>query len=206
MLKSKHHKIIYPLFKVLTRFLLKRNFHSISIDGTFSDNGNSVFVIANHISWWDGFWIMFLNLKLIHRKFHFMMLENQLKKHWYFQYAGGYSINKKSKSMVESINYTIELLKHKENMVFMFPQGQINSMHNDKIKFEKGVERVIRKIQPETQVLFVANLIDYFSDPKPNLTIYIELSSANRLQQSKIESEYNKFYIEVLQIQKSKTS
>jgi 1-acyl-sn-glycerol-3-phosphate acyltransferase len=55
MIKSKHHKIIYPLFKKLTLFLINRKFNSVTIVGDFYDTGNSVLTVANHVSWWDGF-------------------------------------------------------------------------------------------------------------------------------------------------------
>jgi 1-acyl-sn-glycerol-3-phosphate acyltransferase len=206
MLKSKHHKIIYPLFKKLTLFLINRNFNSVTIVGDFYDTGNSVLTVANHVSWWDGFWIVYLNLKVMRRKFHFMMLENQLRKHWYFQYTGGYSIKKQSKSMIDSIDYTIELLEKKDNMVFVFPQGEITSMHNHHIKFEKGIDRIIPKANPKTQVLLVANFVDYFSDIKPNLYIYIKNISLEDVLKSSLEIEYNLFYTRALEIQKNRLS
>lgn len=206
MIKAKHYIIIYPLFKWLTRFLIKRNFNSVSIDGRFFDNGNSILVIANHISWWDGFWIEFLNQKILYRKCHFMMLEEQLKKHWYFNYTGGYSIKKKSRSIVESINYSIDLLKQPENLVLMFPQGQIHSLYNNKVTFEKGIERIVHNIAPDTQILFVANLIDYLSDSNPNLFIYFKTFLAKDFHQSNTEGEYNKFYDQAINTQKAKIS
>lgn len=206
MIKAKHHTVIYPLFKWLTRFLIKRNFNSVSIDGRFFDNGNSVLVIANHISWWDGFWIEYLNQKILYRKCHFMMLEEQLKKHWYFNYTGGYSIKKKSRSIVDSINYSIELLKQPENLVLMFPQGQIHSLYHNKVTFEKGIERIVHNIAPDTQILFVANLIDYLSDSNPNLFIYLKTFLAKDFHQSNTEGEYNKFYEQVINTQKAKIS
>lgn len=206
MIKAKHHIVIYPLFKWLTGFLLKRNFNSVNIEGIFNDNGKPVLIIANHISWWDGFWIMYLNLKTLHRRFHFMMLEEQLKKHWYFQYSGAYSVKKKSRSIVESIIYTTKLLQNSENMVFMFPQGEINSLYNNSIKFEKGVLRIIEQCSEDVQVLFVANLLDYFSNPKLNLYIYIKSYSIKYLKEYSVETEYNKFYDSVLSLQKVKNS
>ena len=205
MIKARHHIVIYPLFKWLSGFLFKRNFNSLTIEGSFEDNGHAVLVIANHISWWDGFWIMLLNLKLIKRRFHFMMLEEQLRKHWYFQFSGGYSVRKKTRGVIESIQYTIDLLQENGNMVLMFPQGQINSMHNHKVNFEKGIDRIIQLIPPETQVLFVANLIDYLSDAKPNLYVYLKSVSARDVQISPVESAYNKFYTEVVNRQKIKS-
>lgn len=206
MIKAKHHPVIYPLFKALTRYLLKRNFNSTHIEGEFTDAGKPVLVIANHVSWWDGFWLIHLNLKMLHRKFHFMMLEDQLKKHWYFRYTGGYSVKKRSRSIVESINYTTELLQNSQNMVFMFPQGEINSLYNNSIQFEKGIQRIIEQSPEEVQVLFVANMVDYFSNPKPNLCMYIQSFSAKNLKESSVETEYNNFYNKSLEIQKAKKS
>ena len=90
MLKSKHHIFIYPFFKFFTRLLLKFNFRSVKIIGDFQDNGAAVLVVSNHVSWWVGFWLVYLNSKILHRKIHFMMLEEQLKKYWYFQHTGGF--------------------------------------------------------------------------------------------------------------------
>ena len=130
MIKAKHHIVIYPLFKGLIHLLLKRNFRSIHIESDFENNGKAVLLIANHISWWDGFWMEYLNQKITHRRFHFMMLEDQLKKHWYFRYTGGYSVKRKSKEIVKSIEYTNELLSNPKNIILMFPQGKIHSSHN----------------------------------------------------------------------------
>ena len=206
MIKAKHHKVIYPMFQWLARFFIKRNFNAVCIDGEFADNGKSVLVIANHVSWWDGFWVEFLNQKIIHRRFHFMMLEEQLRKHWYFKYSGGFSVKRKSRSIIESLNYSIGLLKQPGNMVLMFPQGQIHSVYDDVVIFEKGVERVINNTSFETQILFVANLVDYFSDIKPNLYIYIKPFLAKDFQQSNIERVYNHFYKQVINVQKAKIS
>jgi hypothetical protein len=91
-------------------------------------------------------------------------------------------------------------------MVLIFPQGEIYSMHVDYIKFEKGVEKIIDKISYDTQVLFVVNLIDYFSNKKPNLYMYFKSFMANDLQQKDIEYLYNVFYKETLSQHKTKTS
>jgi len=206
MIQAKHHIIIHPMFKWLTAFLLRRTFSSIHIDGNFKDNGKPILVIANHISWWDGFWMMHLNLKVLHRKFHFMMLEEQLKKHWYFQYTGAFSVKKKSQSIIESLHYTEKLLCKPDNMVFLFPQGKINSLYNNTIHFESGVQRIIEQAKDDLQVLFVANLLDYLSDSKPNLFMYIKGYLAKDLKGKLAENKYNNFYDKVLSQQKLKTS
>ncbi len=194
MIKAKHHFFIYPLFKWLTRFLLRRNFYQVKIKGEFEDNGKPVLVISNHISWGDGFWIMYLNLKVIKRKFHFMMFEKQLKKHWYFNYAGGYSVRKNSRSILQTIQYTSNLLQYPSNMVFMFPQGKIMSMHQNHIVFESGIEKILAKVDNEIHILFVANFIEYLSHPKPGLYIHIENYKNKERDKDSLQQAYNIFY------------
>lgn len=206
MIKAKHHFVIYPVFIWLTRLLIKRHFRKIVIEGEFEDNGNPVLVIANHMSWWDGFWIMYLNLKILHRKVYFMMLEERLKKHWYFQFTGGYSVKKKSRSIIESLDYTLELLNNSNNMVFLFPQGEITSLYNTTIDFEKGIQRIIERSSPDLQVIFMVNLPDYFSDSNPSVFIYIKSYPAGYLKNGAAESEFREFYDHALQTQKIKVS
>lgn len=131
------------------------------------------------------------------------MLEEQLTKHWYFQFCGGFSIKKQSKGIIESIQYTAELLKQKENAVLLFPQGRIHSLYADTICFERGVEKIIRNCQPDTQVLFTASLPDYFSKPKPDVYMYQKSLIACQFTNTAVEEEYRKFYSEALAIQKS---
>ncbi len=206
MIKASHHILIYPLFKWLTRFLLRRHFCSIQIDGEFNDKGGPVLVVANHISWWDGFWVEYLNQKIIHRKFYFMMREEQLKKHWYFQHTGGYPVKKNSRKIAESIDYTVELLSKNENLVLMFPQGKIHSAYNYSIRFESGIRRIVTQCHDATQVVFAANFTDYFSSIKPHLFIYIKTYPAVFLKNSNLEEEYNLFFTAVLNLHQTKTS
>lgn len=206
MIKAKYNWFFCPLFKWLSSFLVKRNFCFIHFETEFNDDGHSVLAIANHISWWDGFWIEYLNLKKIHRRFNFMMSEDQLKKHWYFQQVGGYSVRKNSRELIQSIAYTAELLNNDQNMVLIFPQGEIHSAHNTAVRFKKGIQYIIKKVKNDTQVLFVVNITDYFSEAKPHLFIYTKKFSAGFFKDRNIEEEYNLFFNEVLNSHKTKTS
>ena len=203
MIKAKHHFLIYPFFQYFTLRQLKKKFHKIEIVGKYEEENHPVLVIANHISWWDGFWLMYLNLKMLHRRFHFMMLEEQLHKHWYFNFAGGYSIRKKSRSILETLKYTAELLECVENMVFIFPQGEIKSMHDHTIMFEPGIENILNFCNNEIQIIFIANLVEYFSHPKPSLFMHIKVYNGERNNKSKLQIAYNTFYQAAIEYQKS---
>lgn len=198
MIRARHNFFIYPMFKILTKLMIRKNFKSVNILGEFEDYGNAILVLSNHVSWWDGFWIMYLNQKVLRRKFYFMMLEEQLRKHWYFIFSGGFSVKKKSRSIFETIDYTASLLTNNENMVLIFPQGKINSIYNANIKFQKGIERILEKSPKGVQILFVVNLIDYFSHKKPSVYIYIKSYKSDEKKIDRIEFEYNKFFSEAL--------
>ncbi len=82
--KATHHQVIYPFFQMYTRWKIWRNFHGVIITGEYHEKDLPILLITNHISWWDGFWADYINMKLFHRKFYFMMLEEQLLKHMFF--------------------------------------------------------------------------------------------------------------------------
>lgn len=156
IIKAKHNFIIHPIFKQFSRIMINHHFSKVEIIGDIDlSNNHSIFLLSNHTSWWDGFWHLYLNMRLFKKKYHFMMLEEQLKKHWYFNYTGGFSVNKSSKSIVETVQYSAELLSHPNNLVLMFPQGKIGSLHKRSIEFEKGVQKIIERTdRNRVQIVF----------------------------------------------------
>jgi 1-acyl-sn-glycerol-3-phosphate acyltransferase len=202
VLKAKHNFFIYPFFIWFSRRSIKKHFGAIRIFGETTNKELPVLLISNHMSWWDGFWANYINQKLFRRRFYFMMLEEKLRKHWFFNYAGGYSVNKKSKSMLETLNYTSELLKNPANLVLIFPQGEIQSMHNQSIVFEKGLERILDHKADKIQIVFLVNLVDYFSNKKPGIYSYVQEYTEDSVDLQSLQKSYNKFYFESICNQK----
>ncbi len=194
ILKAKHHFLIYPFFKWYAAYIVQKSFEKIELHCNFENNSQSVLLIMNHFSWWDGFFAMIINQSILHKKFHFMMLESQLLKYRFFNYTGGYSISKKARSMIESIHYTIEILKNKNNMVLMFPQGKIESMHQQTFSFENGISKILNQSAQHTTVIFAANIIDYFSNKKPTVTLNVEPFKGTGITKNDLEESYNQFY------------
>ena len=143
MLTANHHRFIYPFFQYYTEYLLKRRFHSVHICGDFEDRGLPVLLIANHIGWWDGFWAMHLMLKVLHRKFYFMMQEDQLLKYRFFNKTGAFSVRKSSREALQSLSYASSLLEESSNMVLIYPQGQLHSLYDSDFHFQRGLGRLI---------------------------------------------------------------
>ena len=204
MLRSKHHFFIYPFFQHYTRWLLKRHFRGVTIEGSFADRGKPVLLIGNHIGWWDGFWAMYLKLEVVKRRFHFMMQEDQLLRFRFFNYTGAFSVNRKSREVVESLQYAASLLHDPENMVLIYTQGRLQSLYASQFLFEKGIERILQGREGEVQLLMSVNMIDYLAHRKPTLYIYLR-DYEGPFRREALEEAYNRFYADCLTIQTTRT-
>ncbi len=205
IIKSKHNYFIYNFIKLYTRYKISRNFHNVYIYGNYCDKKMPVILLSNHVSWWDGFWAMYLNIKLFRRKFHFMMLEDQLRKYSFFKFCGGYSVKKNSRSIIESLDHSIDILSEQNNLLLLFPQGQINSLYKSYFKFERGIEKILTAVREEVQVIFVVNMVDYFSASRPALYMYFKEYEDSFTETGKIEQAYNVFYTGCVAEQNSRT-
>jgi len=202
ILKAKHNAVIYPFFKWYIRFKINRNFIPVKITSEIIEKNLPVLLITNHNSWWDGLWVEYVNQQIFKRKYHFMMLEEQLRKFWFFNYTGGFSVRKNSKSIIETLDYTRQLLTNKNNLVLMYPQGEIQSMHEPVFKFERGLEHILKKIENPVQVVFMVSLVDYFSNPKPGLFLYLKEFDGMDFKTETILLKFNKFYADCVEKQK----
>lgn len=134
-----------------------------------------------------------------------MMLEEQLRKHWYFNYTGGFSVKKSARSAVQTIQYSAGLLSHPNNLVLMFPQGKVESIHKHAITFEKGVEKILERTnRADVQIVFLVNSIYYFINRKPILYHYIREYSGESINYLHIEQHYNAFFKESIKQQTEK--
>ena len=193
MIIARQNPLVVTFFKMYTYLKMKQNFNSVSVSGNVDVSKNAVLLIANHISWWDGFWALFLSTKIFRKKYHFMMLESELRKRWLFSYSGGFSIAHGSRSSIESLNYSADLLQNSDNLVLMFPQGKMHSLYNDNLKFEKGIEYILKKCESKPTIVFLATLVDYFEHPKPDLFFYTEEYKSENNDVKSIEKAYNDF-------------
>jgi 1-acyl-sn-glycerol-3-phosphate acyltransferase len=194
IIRARHHPVISPFFTRYAKRRIKKRFHRVVIQGEYRDKKLPLLLVANHMSWWDGLWLNYLNAKVFRKKFHFMMLEEQLRKHWYFRHTGGFSVKRGTRSVMETMAYAAELLSDNGNLVLMFPQGEIQSLYTVEYRFENGIGHILSRTKGEVQLIFAANLIEYFSNPKPSLFTYLEEYSGNKNNMADIESAYNGFY------------
>lgn len=220
MIKAQKHKFFdFIFFKYLYK-IIKSNFHSVNVIDTEKfniqlaklDKTKNIIFIQNHAYWWDGFIAYILNEKYFGYNYYVMMLEKQLKKFTFFKRIGAFSIEPTSpKSIIESINYAVELLQNNtksnnsRNSLLIFPQGKTQPDFIQNYDIKNGVFEILKKyfkendksnyqnidrIENEIQICFIYNYIYNGNNQKPELFTKLNLFIVNsELKISKIENQ-----------------
>jgi hypothetical protein len=96
------------------------------------------------------------------------MLEEQLKRYWFFQKVGCYSINLENKnSTITSLRYTSNIIKNKNNVVVIFPQGEIQPYEKRPIELKDGIKFLSKTMDEDFFILPVAFKIHYSNEKNP---------------------------------------
>jgi len=198
VIKARHIPFFVRFFSFYSQNGLKCQFHNVQFDCNLNTSGRPVLLIGNHFSWWDGFIAYRLNDLCLHKKFHIMMLEEQLENRLFLNKAGAFSIKRGSRSVVESLQYASALLHDDENMVAVYPQGTITSIHRRPVRFEKGTERIIAGASDKLMILFYVALPDWFSEKKPGLTVRVIEYGVREWSATDLEESYNMFLDECI--------
>jgi 1-acyl-sn-glycerol-3-phosphate acyltransferase len=195
MIKPKHAAPVLLFFRRYIPFILKRDFQTVQVHGKAESFPRAILVLSNHFSWWDAFILFYLNQVSFRKKYHVMMLEEQLRRFWFFKYGGVFSVKKNSKDIIESLNFSIALLEAPGNLLQLFPQGKIESQHIPALHFEKGLAYIMKHSKENFHIVFTVALVDYFSKRKPALHLfYEEYHGSKESDISKIEKAYNDFF------------
>lgn len=170
MIKAQHNKYAKFVFDIYLKRLLKSSFKDFWMINSFPqiDDSKSLVVLSNHFSWWDGFFVYWLlNIKL-NRKVFIMMLEEQLKRFWFFRKVGCYSINLKDKqSTITSLRYTIEILNSPKNVVVIFPQGEIQPYEKRPVELKEGISFLSKVSEKNFLILPLAFKIHHSNEKNP---------------------------------------
>ncbi|MCD8173155.1 MAG: 1-acyl-sn-glycerol-3-phosphate acyltransferase [Alistipes sp.] len=175
------------------------HFRQVNVIGKDDPGPYPLLMFANHFSRWDGFIQYRLNKQAYGRKLYVMMLEEQLRKHMVMNRCGCFSIRKNSRTMIDSMRYASGLMGNPENMVLVFPQGEILSLYKTPVCFHSGTRYVMKFIGNEHRIVFNVNLIDYGPCKKPSLNIYHKtINPSSFTSMPELEDAYNLFYNECI--------
>jgi len=170
MIKAERNKLALFVFDIYLDRLLKKYFQDFVLVNEFPsiNRDKSLILAPNHFSWWDGFFVYYSIKKLTGKNIFIMMLEEQLKRYWFFQKIGCFSINQNNKqSTVATLKYTLELLKNPDNCVVIFPQGEIEPFDKNPLSYNKGIEFLAEHSANEFDIMPIANKIFYTNQKLP---------------------------------------
>lgn len=170
MIKADHKKWAEFVFDTYLNRLLKKSFYDFRIINQLPniDPSKSLVMAPNHFSWWDGFFVYWLNKKVLNKKLYVMMLEEQLKRYWFFKKLGCYSIDlNDSKKMITSLKYTLDLIQNADNAITMYPQGEIQSYEQRPIQLKGGIDFIAKKSKINFQIIPIAFKIHYTNERLP---------------------------------------
>jgi len=202
MIPARRIKLFSNWFAIYMRYRMRRAFNRLVVTPFTPKPGHSVLLLCNHFSWWDGLWGNYLAYWHLDRHLYIMMQEDHLQKRMLLNLFGGFSINRSSREMVKSLQYAAGLLNDPENLVVVFPQGELISNHTTEIKVEKGIERLIKNIKGPCQIVYNCALIDYFESLKPSVFFHLyDCGVAGEVTFDELITKINTFHRHALKAQ-----
>jgi 1-acyl-sn-glycerol-3-phosphate acyltransferase len=176
------------------KWIVGRQFHEVLFNSVEVDKSRSMLLIANHFSFWDALILHTVNERLLKKKFHVMVDEKTVHMLKYLKYAGAFSVNKKSRDILESIDHAAALLHDPQNLVLIFPQGKLFSNYVDDVQFDKGVFRIMQKAPKKFQLVFASTFIQYFKHKKSTATVYLKSDAGSYTNISALKEAYQQHY------------
>ncbi len=197
MIKDSPNKLIKWLARGIGEPWVLRHFASVKFIGELSvKQDRSCLMLMNHYSFNDGGILHRLCRVILKKQLKAMVIDSQLKAFPILKYVGCFSVDKKSRKMIESLNYASELLRDPTIMLGIYPQGGLFSMHLNKIHFVSGFDYIFKRTETTPfQVFFGVTLLDYLESFKPIARVYLTEYHGERSTEQ-MEEAYNLFYSE----------
>jgi len=177
MIRASKNKIFENLFSVYNTRLLKKHFFGIHLGGEQYLNSwvktIPTIIYANHSNWWDGLAAFHLSKLLWNIDAYIMMDIVQMKKYSFFKWIGAFSVNRNSpRESMESIEYSIDLLKNTNKVLWIFPQGIMQPNDLRPVKFYNGISKIAEAIG-EFNLIPVTFRYEFLMEQLPEMFIRI---------------------------------
>jgi 1-acyl-sn-glycerol-3-phosphate acyltransferase len=203
MIPAQRKKFLADIFARYMHYRMRKAFNRLVIAKNIEVKpGHSVLLLCNHFGWWDGLWANYLAYWHLFRKSYIMMQEDHLQARMWLNHCGAFSINRSSREMIRSLQHGAKLLDDPENVVIVFPQGELISNHVTDIKVEKGIERLIKNIKGPCQIIYNCALIEYFESLKPSVFFHLyDCGVAGEVPFDELSANINTFHQQALKAQ-----
>ncbi|MBN1350932.1 lysophospholipid acyltransferase family protein [candidate division KSB1 bacterium] len=173
MIPANHTWWADKVFEIYLRRLLKQYFHAIRMfdDLPEIDPRYPLILVPNHSTWWDGFFIYWLNKKFFRRRAYLMMLQAQLQKYLFFARIGAYSVEPANpKKILESLRYTLNIMQdggEDPPLICIFPQGELLPWSRRPLNLKRGIDWLITHYRQPVNLLPLAMKAEFGGEQKP---------------------------------------
>lgn len=182
MIRADHKKWAHFVFWAYIKRKFKKRFRAFRLIGEAPrfDDSRPILLAPNHISWWDGFFVYYLNKTFFRREMNLMMLEEQLSKYPFFSKVGAFSIDPGNPtSVVESLYYSANFLEKNKTLLVVYPQGELLPDFARPIEVRGGIDKIIEKSKVEPRIVSLSVKIVYLKEELPEVLFrFEELPSA----------------------------
>ncbi len=147
-----------------------------------------VLLLGNHISWWDGAWMLLRNAQHWKRRFNVLMLARELQKRPFLAALGAIGLQK-GREQLQTLAQLNALAKDPANLLLLFPEGRIGAAQAGELHFQNGL--LNRLHLPDWQVVFVFSAVEFANKPRPSRYHFLKKLDAADL--SDLEAAYRDF-------------
>jgi len=132
MIVSRRKEIVFRFVLFWVRRALRKHFHAIHLEGLEHLQAvplsQPVIIVANHHTWWDGFFAALLAGETPLRKYHVVQEERHLQRYLFFRYAGVFGIDlSRPAASLPGLRHALQILAQPRNVVWIFPEGLLTS-------------------------------------------------------------------------------
>lgn len=163
-------RLVARAFDVALAPLRALAFHEVLLAGVPARSKLPVLVVANHVSWWDGFLLRELQRTAQPKaRPHAVMLERELRLRPPLRLVGAYGVEPGDAMSTRRVLRRLEAARRRldsDFWLFWFPQGRIWPAHRRPLGFERGIELAIRRLAP-IRVLPVAIDVEPLNRRRP---------------------------------------
>jgi 1-acyl-sn-glycerol-3-phosphate acyltransferase len=205
MIPARHTSLAQAFFRAYIPFIVHWQFRFFQLEEMPTIAADRpLLVLANHFSWWDGFTNYYLNQRYLKKRYHVMMLEEELRKRMFLRNIGAFSVKRGQRSILESLSYAASCLYSPENMLLLFPTGRLQTLYAREFPFQKGIERILEKAPENLQVVFSFILPEFGAKPKPGLHAYLRPCEPWYASKSWMEEAFHESFQAVIDQQYSR--
>ena len=143
-MKTRYSRSVWRGFELFFRPWMRRRLDGVHIRGiesaTWVPAGIPLLLVANHVSWWDGFL-----LREVHRRLrpdaplHVVMSEAELRRHPIFRWMGAIPLGDSplaGRRLLAALR--ARTAAHPDAVIGYFPQGRIWPSHRRPLGFRRG--------------------------------------------------------------------